>query len=313
MDVGDLYNKIIGKDLAPPKLYYDTVYRYESFNFINLSENFKMKLSKCGLYYDINAKKFVCIFCKLTMKILSKKSINAHKFSKTCPMSLQLLSTNPSLRKSSFDQHAQRDFVSSERQRKLVDNGFFYTGKRDEMCCAHCGLIIVKLHDDDCVENIHKMYSPRCIFVIKPSAPPLHELPSFAQADETTSAMAKMVISDIDRENVDTEHKRLSVNVDDKDSGDEKKPFVRIIAGDDNKKRWNDGGDNDDDDDDADRNDGVNVADEESLCKICFVNNRQICFFPCRHIMACSECADRCKRCCVCREKIKSKISVYLQ
>jgi hypothetical protein len=298
MDVGEIYNKIIGRDLAPPKVYYDAGHRYESFNSINLSNKFKIKLSKCGLYYDINAEKFVCVFCNTTLKTLSKKSISAHNFSKSCPMSLQLLSTDPALRKSSFDQY-KRGAVSGshgamKHEKELVENGFFYTGKRDEMCCAHCGLIIVKLHDDDCVEIIHKMYSPQCIFVIRPSAPPLQESSSLVAA-ETAKAVR------IDRSTANSNNifgKRNRSVSDGIDSNNDDKKDNGYVG-----------------DDRGDVNDSSKIddGDEERLCKICFVNNRQICFFPCRHIMACSQCADRCKRCCVCREKIKSKILVFLQ
>ncbi|AUF81579.1 iap-2 [Malacosoma neustria nucleopolyhedrovirus] len=305
MDVGDLYNKIINKDLAPPKVYYDVSYRYESFNSINISSKVKTKLSQCGLYYDINAKKFVCVFCNMNTKRLSKKSINAHTFSRSCPMSLQLLSTNPSLRKSSFGQYRRRGaiFGNIKHENELVKNGFFYTGKREEMCCVHCGLIIVKLHDDDCIDSIHKMYSPQCIFVIRPSAPPLEE-PLFVKKIKTVRIdhLDKNTKYIVDISNCSVSDNNIVSNNNDDDANAD-----TVAVNDDNNEH------NDKYDDENNVNDNSNRDGEERLCKICFVNNRQICFFPCRHIMTCSQCADRCKRCCVCREKIKSKIFVYLQ
>nr|UCC42531.1 iap-2 [Helicoverpa armigera nucleopolyhedrovirus] len=67
-----------------------------------------------------------------------------------------------------------------------------------------------------------------------------------------------------------------------------------------------------------DRNDLVvinknNTNEDDSLCKICFDQSRQVCFMPCRHVMTCKICAARCKRCCLCRAKIVERFEVYLQ
>ncbi|AKC91700.1 iap2 [Lambdina fiscellaria nucleopolyhedrovirus] len=57
----------------------------------------------------------------------------------------------------------------------------------------------------------------------------------------------------------------------------------------------------------------TNVDSDLLLCKICFENERQVCFLPCGHVSTCDSCSKRCKKCCICREKIKNKILVFLQ
>ncbi|UZE89754.1 IAP-2 [Parapoynx stagnalis nucleopolyhedrovirus] len=43
-------------------------------------------------------------------------------------------------------------------------------------------------------------------------------------------------------------------------------------------------------------------------CKICFDAERVVCFMPCKHLVACETCSRRCKKCCVCNEKIEHRI-----
>ncbi|AKR14163.1 inhibitor of apoptosis protein 2 [Dasychira pudibunda nucleopolyhedrovirus] len=50
-----------------------------------------------------------------------------------------------------------------------------------------------------------------------------------------------------------------------------------------------------------------------SECKVCFVNEKSVCFLPCRHLVVCAECSPRCKRCCVCNGKIASRLSTIPQ
>jgi len=49
----------------------------------------------------------------------------------------------------------------------------------------------------------------------------------------------------------------------------------------------------------------------ELLCKICFINEMQIAFLPCNHVIACIECALTIKICCVCRQPINWVFRVF--
>ncbi|BAE72369.1 IAP2 [Hyphantria cunea nucleopolyhedrovirus] len=48
-------------------------------------------------------------------------------------------------------------------------------------------------------------------------------------------------------------------------------------------------------------------------CKVCFSNEKSVCFLPCRHLVVCAECSLRCKRCCVCNSKIVDRINTLPQ
>ncbi|QDL57043.1 IAP-2 [Dione juno nucleopolyhedrovirus] len=50
-----------------------------------------------------------------------------------------------------------------------------------------------------------------------------------------------------------------------------------------------------------------------SECKVCFANEKSVCFLPCRHLVVCAECSSRCTRCCVCNAKISSRIHTLPQ
>ncbi|ABI13853.1 inhibitor of apoptosis protein 2 [Anticarsia gemmatalis multiple nucleopolyhedrovirus] len=50
-----------------------------------------------------------------------------------------------------------------------------------------------------------------------------------------------------------------------------------------------------------------------SECKVCFSNEKSVCFLPCRHLAVCATCSPRCKKCCVCNGKITSRIETLPQ
>ncbi|AAR28844.1 iap2 [Leucania separata nucleopolyhedrovirus] len=57
---------------------------------------------------------------------------------------------------------------------------------------------------------------------------------------------------------------------------------------------------------------GSSSADDEMLCKVCFERERNVCFVPCRHVCVCEDCAKRCQKCYVCRQKVTSLIRIFL-
>ncbi|AER41437.1 Iap-3 [Epinotia aporema granulovirus] len=46
-------------------------------------------------------------------------------------------------------------------------------------------------------------------------------------------------------------------------------------------------------------------------CKICFENNRNVCFVPCGHVVACAKCALTTNTCPMCRQKYINAVRVY--
>ncbi|XP_067006118.1 E3 ubiquitin-protein ligase MYLIP isoform X2 [Anabrus simplex] len=51
---------------------------------------------------------------------------------------------------------------------------------------------------------------------------------------------------------------------------------------------------------------------EAISCRICMDRGIDTAFFPCAHVMACSECAARCERCPLCRGHIEQSQRIYL-
>lgn len=51
---------------------------------------------------------------------------------------------------------------------------------------------------------------------------------------------------------------------------------------------------------------------EENVCKICLVNERDTCIMPCRHFIMCMECSSKLRNCPICRCLIKDYFRVYV-
>ena len=47
-------------------------------------------------------------------------------------------------------------------------------------------------------------------------------------------------------------------------------------------------------------------------CKVCFVEEVQVLFLPCRHLVTCEKCAHRLHQCPMCRKNIQDTIMVFL-
>ena len=52
------------------------------------------------------------------------------------------------------------------------------------------------------------------------------------------------------------------------------------------------------------------VAQSENNCFVCSDMARDILFTPCCHIVTCSQCSQRVKRCLICKEQVQSRIQV---
>lgn len=57
--------------------------------------------------------------------------------------------------------------------------------------------------------------------------------------------------------------------------------------------------------------DDAQQHDEASLCKICFDNERNVCFVPCGHVVACSKCAVALTKCPTCTRRAASIVRLY--
>ncbi|CAD7082247.1 unnamed protein product [Hermetia illucens] len=52
-------------------------------------------------------------------------------------------------------------------------------------------------------------------------------------------------------------------------------------------------------------------TEDKNECKICSGENRNVVFLPCGHVVACSECAERCESCPICRARIERRHKLY--
>lgn len=51
--------------------------------------------------------------------------------------------------------------------------------------------------------------------------------------------------------------------------------------------------------------------DDSKLCKICFAEERNVCFVPCGHVVACARCALSTDKCPMCRRTFQSAVRLY--
>ncbi|QNV47889.1 inhibitor of apoptosis-2 [Alphabaculovirus altersperidaniae] len=260
-------------DLAPPGFYQDARDRLETFENSCLSREYINDLVAMGIYRDALCN-YKCAYCSLYLKKLDARRLKYHEFS-TCPIASERLFRNEALRKLSFRKFktARARYRDDGACKTLAKNGFYYYGKKIEIRCSFCK---VKLNNDNnAIDDVHGHHSPNCHFNA-PSAPTWEDI------DEN-------IYDDVDYKHI---YPNLSVELG--VAGKNNDDAISIFS-----------------DDKANSFATANV--DDIMCKICFERERDTCFLPCRHVSTCSECAKRCKVCCICREKIKNKLEIYLQ
>lgn len=52
-------------------------------------------------------------------------------------------------------------------------------------------------------------------------------------------------------------------------------------------------------------------VDDSNLCKICYAEERNVCFVPCGHVVACAKCALAADKCPMCRRTFQSAVRLY--
>ncbi|ACI47459.1 IAP-2 [Spodoptera litura nucleopolyhedrovirus II] len=261
-------------DLAPPGFYQDPCDRLETFENSCLSREYINDLVAVGIYRDALCN-YKCAYCPLYLKKLDARRLKYHAFS-TCPMATERLYKSEALRKQSFRKFKASRAHYQDNLETLAKNGFYYYGKKLEIRCSSCKLVIVKLNAGDDVHLIHAQHSPNCHFTAAaPSAPNWDDV----EDNDRDYAHIYPDLSALNNNN-DTNNDIIA-------DGD-----ISIFS------------------DDKVTN---ITSDDDIMCKICFERERDTCFLPCRHVSTCSECAKRCKVCCICREKIKNKLEIYLQ
>lgn len=54
-----------------------------------------------------------------------------------------------------------------------------------------------------------------------------------------------------------------------------------------------------------------NNLDDSKVCKICYAEERNVCFVPCGHVVACAKCALAADKCPMCRRTFQSAVRLY--
>ena len=54
-----------------------------------------------------------------------------------------------------------------------------------------------------------------------------------------------------------------------------------------------------------------NSVDDSKLCKICYAEERNVCFVPCGHVVACAKCALAADKCPMCRRTFQNAVRLY--
>jgi uncharacterized radical SAM superfamily Fe-S cluster-containing enzyme len=259
--------------LAPPLHYRQINARFDTLANLCLSEAYKRNLAAYGIYYD-GANGYKCAFCSFYLKRLDAHDLKYHTYS-LCPMATQRLVGNITLRKQSFLKFKTSRLHYKNNYEELAQNGFYYFGKKFEIRCSSCLLIINKLTKNDCVSLIHRAHSPDCSFNASPAPVPP---PKITYVSNIYPQLPKFNLHDDYFDNDDDDAAAEQCDEDKQTSSP-----TQSVNGDD------------------------------LMCKICFEKARDTCFMPCRHMSTCSECASRCKICCICRIKVQDRIKIFLQ
>ncbi|AIZ48648.1 iap-2 [Agrotis segetum nucleopolyhedrovirus B] len=263
--------KIMTSDLPPPAYFRDARARLATYESSCLTRDYVRDLAASGIYRD-PLDGYKCAFCSLYLKKLNARHIKYHTFS-TCPMATRRLFENEALRKESFRKFKTSRIHYRDEYEQLAKNGFYYYGKKVEIRCSSCHIVIVKLNKHDNAQHIHRRWSPECKFNM-PSAPKWE---------------------DFDDDDGDNGGHNADVHF----------LYPKLPENDDTMVNFGPS---------TSTTTTTSISPRDDImCKICFERERDTCFIPCRHVSTCSECAKRCKVCCICRQKITDRLEVFLQ
>lgn len=304
------HENILFANLRPPESFlkkfsslvknYTTATDHDTdYHISQLTDKDHSHLAKTGVYYNVEKQAFMCAFCPFITSHISHKKFTLHLFS-LCPNSLKLLQGSVDLRLQSFNSSIKHSH-STHIVRELVTNGFYLNHNDNKIYCCLCKIVLLKLNKKDSIRLLHQVYSPKCKFckdqdhvvelsnvwrdrkdvAAKPTRQPSNYLPSAPELEK------------IHDDSDDHNQKRLYPSLVDS---------VKSTYNEDIKVQF----------DAQNRLNDVVVDNDDALCKICFERRKNICFMPCRHVSTCFMCAQKCRRCCICRAPVQQKIKVFL-
>lgn len=183
-----------------------------------------------------------------------------------------------------------------QKPSELAAAGFFYNGKGDQTICFHCGGGLKDWEDDDVPWEQHAKWFSKCNFVwLQKGSEYISEICSKQQAVLTGDETAELQTSSGNNTKIDPVKREIDVNSASSTSNATVSSFNSKPKENETKEL---------------------VSEDETsstnLCKICYVKERAVLFFPCRHMIACIDCAPALSTCVVCREPFQAVTRVFL-
>lgn len=160
---------------------------------------------------------------------------------------------------------------------QLSDAGFFYTGKRDRVCCFSCGGGLKDWEKNDEPWEQHAMWYGKCEYLKLIKGP--------------------VFIEKMTKKRDEMSNKSGNENV---GSCSNSRSLVSSLA----ESCLS-----------AKLEDPVEKVDEEEkeseLCKICYSNDYNTIFLPCGHVIACAKCASSVTKCPACRQPFENVNRIF--
>lgn len=172
-----------------------------------------------------------------------------------------------------------KDWPLSLRQKpkELADAGFFYTGHGDKTKCFYCDGGLKDWEDDDVPWEQHARWFDRCAFVL------------LVKGRE----YVQRVLADVSLIRGTQPAPPVAP------SPSPAPPALHALHSDGEPVTT------------ASELPTTSAADDEKLCKICYEQERNVCFVPCGHVVACATCALSTTKCPLCRRTFTNAVRLY--
>ncbi|KAI4504034.1 hypothetical protein M0802_000505 [Mischocyttarus mexicanus] len=170
----------------------------------------------------------------------------------------------------------------------LADAGFFYTGEDDQTLCFHCGVGLKDWELDDDPWQEHLKWFPNCHFLVMSRGNEYTNVEG--QSVKLSSTEMKQTSLEESFEDINLGSKRgLNTTSENNVVKDSSSDLVSSTVA--NKH-------------DLPLKESNKPMDDGRLCKICYNAELGVVFLPCKHMIACTNCASVLTSCAVCRKPI---------
>jgi len=159
-----------------------------------------------------------------------------------------------------------------QKPAELAEAGFYYMGKGDQVVCFHCNGGLKNWVEEDVPWEQHARWYSKCSF--------LRTVKSPEYIESVCNQLPEALVKPDDAE---------SLNV----AGTSVSTVKTSSAGDDDEST-------------------KELGKEAPMCKICFQKEVGIVFLPCRHMVACVDCAPFLDTCAVCRKPLQATLRAFL-